>query len=97
MRRYDREEVRAVQFDEGLYDTGFQAAPRGGAGLRERAVTVDARVAWTDTGVDDLRDHRRDTAPGSRKSKAAISALFRISRYPSLIAGWFQLLPSIAG
>ena len=32
-----------------------------------------------------------------RRSKAAISSTLRISRMPSLIAGWFHVLPSIAG
>jgi hypothetical protein len=31
------------------------------------------------------------------RSKAAISSMLRMSRMPSLIAGWFHVLPSMAG
>jgi hypothetical protein len=58
VRRYDRDEVRSIQFDDdnarGNDPRGsrFQEGLRGRSGLRERAVTVDARTPWTDTDVD---------------------------------------------
>ena len=79
LRRYDRDEVRSIQFDDDREDAG-----RGGRGaLRERVATVDARLAWTDTGVDvragqdvlfsssgEIRwgPNRRDGAAGERNS-----------------------------
>ena len=59
VRRYARADVRSIQFDDiggGQYrddlrdDRTTDTRPR--AGLRERTVTVTARTAWTDTGVD---------------------------------------------
>jgi hypothetical protein len=56
--RYDRADVRALEFDEGSRGSGFRedqryrddSRPR--AGLRERVVNVDARTQWTDSGID---------------------------------------------
>jgi hypothetical protein len=54
VRRYDRDEVRSIQFD----DNDFRGNSSGGqlqggrSGLRERTVMVDARTPWTDAGVD---------------------------------------------
>ena len=46
----DRVEVRRIELDEGESNqTGSSSRP---SGLRERAVNVDAKVAWTDAGVD---------------------------------------------
>lgn len=52
VRRYDRDEVRSILFDEdGLTNRGrFDAGSR--TGLRERSVNVDARTPWSDSGVD---------------------------------------------
>jgi hypothetical protein len=81
VRRYDRNDVRSIQFDDGrlpIRDDG-----RGRTAMRERVVNVNARTAWTDTGVDvrsgqDLRftatgqvrwgPNRRDGAAGERNS-----------------------------
>jgi hypothetical protein len=62
VRRYDRSEIRAIQFDE-QFGTGYDRTPGGGyernpgtgrprAGMRERSVAIDARTAWTDSGVE---------------------------------------------
>ena len=48
VRRYERSEVRSILLDED--DEPRPGFDRGGA-LRERTVNVDARSAWTDTGV----------------------------------------------
>jgi PA-IL-like protein len=53
--RYERADVRTIEFDNGLpgnryRDDGF---PGGGRmGMRERTVLVDSRTPWTDAGVD---------------------------------------------
>src|SRR5262249_16258515 len=52
LRRYDRADVRSIQFDDDRRAGGFRDAPRARPGLRERVVNVDARARWTDTGVD---------------------------------------------
>jgi hypothetical protein len=57
VRRYDRDEVRSIQFDDNGRQNDspgsrFQESSRGRSALRERAVTVDARTPWTDTGID---------------------------------------------
>ena len=49
VRRYDRHEVRSIQFDD---DDGVDSIQRPAAGLRERTVAVEGRTQWTDTGVD---------------------------------------------
>lgn len=56
VRRYDRADIRAIQFEDGVGGDRFRddrprddVRPR--AGLRERTVAVDARTQWTDTGV----------------------------------------------
>jgi hypothetical protein len=86
--RYDREDVRALEFDQARRDSRYQSnsryrdeTPR--AGLRERSVSVDARTAWTDAGIDvrpgqavtfaatgQIRwgPNRRDGAAGERNS-----------------------------
>jgi hypothetical protein len=83
VRRYDRDEVRSIQFDDDrVAERGrFDIGPRGG--LRERSVSVDARTQWTDSGVDvragqevifastgEVRwgPNRRDGAAGERNS-----------------------------
>jgi hypothetical protein len=54
VRRYDRAEVRSIEFD----DNDFRGSSPGGqfqggrSGLRERTVMVDARTPWTDAGID---------------------------------------------
>jgi len=48
VRRYDRHELRGIQFDD---DEGVDSIQRPG-GMRERTVAVEARTQWTDTGVD---------------------------------------------
>ena len=56
--RYDRADVRAVEFNDGWSgnafreDTRYRVDSRPQTGLRERAVAVDARTPWTDTGID---------------------------------------------
>jgi hypothetical protein len=83
VRRYDRADVRGIQFDDGRTGRDRFDTPRARAALRERSVTVDARKPWTDTGVD-LRSgqdvvfsatgtvrwgpNRRDGAAGERNS-----------------------------
>jgi hypothetical protein len=60
VRRYDRSDVRTIQIEEWTgnrytedrYRDDRQADTRPRAGLRERSVTVQARTAWTDSGVD---------------------------------------------
>jgi hypothetical protein len=50
IRRYDRNDVRSVLFDD---DGGSDDdRPGRGGGVRERTVAVEARTAWTDTGID---------------------------------------------
>jgi hypothetical protein len=51
VRRYDRNDVRSIQFD-GDTGGGRDDDRPGRPGLRERSVAVDARRQWTDTGVD---------------------------------------------
>ena len=59
VRRYQREDVRSIQFeefagnrnrDDTRGDRLTDNRPR--AGMRERSVSVNARTAWTDSGVD---------------------------------------------
>lgn len=56
VRRFDRSEVRSIQFEDwaggNRYRDDSIGNPRPRAGLRERSVTVTARTRWTDTGVD---------------------------------------------
>jgi hypothetical protein len=60
VRRYDRSDVRTIQIEEWIGNRYTDDRTRddrvGGsgsrAGLRERSVVVQARTAWTDTGVD---------------------------------------------
>jgi hypothetical protein len=55
VRRYDRADVRAIQFDDyrsDLRDDPRRDEGRPRAGMRERSVDVQARTGWTDTGVD---------------------------------------------
>ena len=84
VRRYDRNDVRTIQFDDERERDRFGSDDRRPrAGLRERVVTVDARTAWTDAGVDvragqelsfeaagEVRwgPNRRDGADGERNS-----------------------------
>lgn len=80
VRRYDREDVRSIQFEDDRFGGGRDD---GRTALRERVVNVDGRTAWTDTGVDvrsgqDVRfaatgqvrwgPNRRDGAAGERNS-----------------------------
>jgi hypothetical protein len=51
VRRYDRADIRTIQFDEALRENRLTDDFRSRAGLRERTVSVDARTAWTDSGV----------------------------------------------
>jgi hypothetical protein len=83
VRRYDRADVRSIQFEDAREDLRRGLAPGGRTAMRERVVTVDARTAWTDTGVDvragqelifaatgQVRwgPNRRDGAAGERNS-----------------------------
>lgn len=90
VRRFDRSDVRTIQIEEWTgsrysddrnRDDLIAGTPR--AGLRERSVNVQARTAWTDTGVVVRRGQeisfaatgevrwgpgRRDGAAGERNS-----------------------------
>lgn len=54
--RYDRADVRALEFETGLSGNRYREESRYGdsrrSALRERAVMVDSRSPWTDTGID---------------------------------------------
>jgi hypothetical protein len=50
VRRYDRSEVRSILLDDEGEDRPGGGGG-GGGGMRERTVNVEARTAWTDTGV----------------------------------------------
>jgi hypothetical protein len=53
--RYDRADVRTIEFNTGSFGNRYRedGFPGGGrAGLRERSVQVDARTSWTDAGID---------------------------------------------
>lgn len=55
--RYERADVRALEFDDGWSGNRYREDnryrdDRGRSGLRERSVTVDARRQWTDAGID---------------------------------------------
>jgi hypothetical protein len=54
--RIDQAEVLRIDFDDrpggGGVASGFVPGGQRPSGLRERVVTVQARTAWTDTGVD---------------------------------------------
>jgi hypothetical protein len=57
VRRYERAEVRSVQFEDWAgggdrYRDDRTGDSRLRAGMRERSVSVTARTRWTDTGVD---------------------------------------------
>ena len=50
VRRFDRDDIRSIQFD---FDEGGRRGGGGsGPGMRERTVSVDARAGWNDTGID---------------------------------------------
>jgi hypothetical protein len=97
VRRYDRADVRSIQFDDvrgvgvdrfdrGRDNPGFDRGRDDGRarpGMRERVVSVEARTAWTDSGIDvragqelffsatgEVRwgPNRRDGAGGERNS-----------------------------
>jgi hypothetical protein len=57
-RRYDRSEVRSIQFDDPRFDGRDQLDrrdpydSRARSAMRERTVNVDSRTRWTDTGID---------------------------------------------
>lgn len=50
--RLDRGEVARVEFDAGWSGENGGGSPRPPGGLRERTVVVQARLPWTDTGID---------------------------------------------
>jgi hypothetical protein len=54
--RYDRADVRALEFETGWSGNRFRDESSSGSsrrsGLRERPVAVDARTPWTDAGID---------------------------------------------
>jgi hypothetical protein len=59
--RYDRRDVRSIEFESGRrggwdHEDDTRAGGRP-SGLRERAVSVDAFQAWTDTRIDVRRGH----------------------------------------
>jgi hypothetical protein len=49
--RYDRDDVRRIEFDSGGFGGGSGSSGRP-SGLRERSVSVSAREGWNDTGID---------------------------------------------
>jgi hypothetical protein len=49
VRRYDRSDVRSVQFEETWSSYEPESRPR--VAMRERSVIIDARTQWVDTGV----------------------------------------------
>jgi len=51
-RTYDRSDVRSIQFDDERGGSGFAGGSGARPGLRERVIAVDARVRWSDTGID---------------------------------------------
>ena len=50
--RVDRRDVARVEFDDEWSGGGGGGGGRPPGGLRERTVSVQARQAWTDTGID---------------------------------------------
>jgi hypothetical protein len=50
--RYERVDVRTIEFDDGLSAGRDRQNWRDGSGLRERALMVDSRTQWTDAGMD---------------------------------------------
>jgi hypothetical protein len=55
--RYERDEVRAVEFDRATWGNRYSGGTRDSSdprrsGLRERTVLVDSRTQWTDAGID---------------------------------------------
>ena len=53
--RYDRADVRTIEFNTGSFGNRYRedVIPGGGrTGLRERPVLVDSRTPWTDAGID---------------------------------------------
>lgn len=56
--RYDREAVRAVEFETDSVGNRYRDddersdTPRRRTGMRERSISIDARTAWTDAGID---------------------------------------------
>ena len=50
--RLDRRDVARVEFDDEWSGGGGGGGGRPPGGLRERTVSVQARQAWTDTGID---------------------------------------------
>lgn len=54
--RYDRADVRALEFDTAPFGNRYRDDNRFGnssrSGMRERPVAVDARTQWTDAGID---------------------------------------------
>ena len=53
--RYERAEVRTIEFDAGVSGNRYRDEGYGGgarAGMRERQLLVESRTAWTDSGVD---------------------------------------------
>jgi hypothetical protein len=55
---YDRDRVRAVEFETDSVGNRYREderpadSPRRRTGLRERSISIDARTAWTDAGID---------------------------------------------
>ena len=83
VRRYDRNEIRSIQFDESGSSDRNRFDNRARPGMRERTATVDSRTQWSDTGIDvrnaqeivfsasgEVRwgPNRRDGAGGERNS-----------------------------
>jgi hypothetical protein len=56
--RYERADVRTIEFDDAgsgsryRQDNRYRDDLSSRAGLRERSMTVDARTRWTDAGID---------------------------------------------
>ncbi len=53
VRRYDRSDVRSIQFDDyNLHNDTYSNDAGSRSGMRERQVDVQANTEWTDTGID---------------------------------------------
>ena len=54
--RYDRADVRALEFESGGFANRYRDDDRFGnarrSGMRERPLAVDSRTHWTDAGID---------------------------------------------
>lgn len=57
--RYDRDDVRRIEFDYGSGSSSdFGGSSGRPSGMRERSVSVSAREQWNDTGIDVRRNQQ---------------------------------------